>query len=46
VTNEEVAELVGNVAVNVFTNYFNSLAGTEIDFPPAKPLTEGLATAG
>jgi uncharacterized peroxidase-related enzyme len=46
VTAEEVAEIVGNVAVNVFTNYFNNLAGTEIDFPLAKPLTEGLATAG
>ncbi|HKK17759.1 MAG TPA: carboxymuconolactone decarboxylase family protein [Opitutales bacterium] len=46
VTTEEVTELVAHVAVNVFTNYFNSLAGTEVDFPPAKPLTEGLATAG
>lgn len=29
----EVAEIVGNVALNIFTNYFNRIAGTEIDFP-------------
>jgi uncharacterized peroxidase-related enzyme len=29
----EIAELVAHVALNVFTNYFNRLAGTEIDFP-------------
>lgn len=46
VTNEEVTELVANIAVNVFTNYFNSVAATEIDFPPAEPLAEGLAKAG
>ncbi len=28
----EVAELVAHVALNVFTNYFNRLARTEIDF--------------
>jgi uncharacterized peroxidase-related enzyme len=28
-----IAEIVGNVAVNVFTNLFNSVAGTDIDFP-------------
>ena len=28
----EVAEIVANVALNVFTNYFNLVAGTEIDF--------------
>jgi uncharacterized peroxidase-related enzyme len=28
-----IAELVAHVALNVFTNYFNRLAETEIDFP-------------
>ncbi len=30
---KEIAEIVANVALNVFTNYFNETAGTEIDFP-------------
>ncbi len=29
----EIAEIVANVALNVFTNYFNHVAGTEVDFP-------------
>ena len=29
----EIAEIIGHVALNVFTNYFNRAAGTEIDFP-------------
>ncbi len=29
----EIAEIVGHVALNVFTNYFNNVAQTEIDFP-------------
>ena len=29
----EIGEIVANVALNVFTNYFNIVAGTEIDFP-------------
>lgn len=29
----EVAEIIGHVALNVFTNYFNRAADTEIDFP-------------
>jgi uncharacterized peroxidase-related enzyme len=29
----EIAEIVANVALNVFTNYFNAVAGTEVDFP-------------
>ncbi|MFI2378261.1 carboxymuconolactone decarboxylase family protein [Streptomyces sp. NPDC018964] len=36
----EIGEIVANVALNVFTNYFNSVARTDIDFPvvalPAK----------
>ena len=30
---EEIVEIVANVALNIFTNYFNHIAGTEIDFP-------------
>jgi len=29
----EVGEIVANVALNLFTNYFNHVAGTEVDFP-------------
>ena len=29
----DVAEIVANVAINIFTNYFNHVAQTEIDFP-------------
>ena len=29
----EVAEIVAAVALNIFTNYFNLVAGTEVDFP-------------
>ena len=29
----EIAEIIANVALNVFTNYFNHVAKTEIDFP-------------
>lgn len=36
----EVAELIANVAINLLTNYFNHVAGTEVDFPPVSPLQE------
>ncbi len=29
----EVTEIVANVALNIFTNYFNHVAQTEVDFP-------------
>jgi uncharacterized peroxidase-related enzyme len=35
----EIAEIVANVALNVFTNFFNSVAKTDIDFPAVEPLT-------
>jgi uncharacterized peroxidase-related enzyme len=35
----EIAEIIANVALNIFTNYFNIAAGTEIDFPRAPALT-------
>jgi AhpD family alkylhydroperoxidase len=30
----EIAEMIANVVLNIFTNYFNVVAGVEIDFPP------------
>lgn len=33
-----IAEVVANVALNIFTNYFNHMAQTEIDFPEVEPL--------
>lgn len=32
-TDAEIVEIVANVAMNIFTNYFNHVAGTEVDFP-------------
>jgi uncharacterized peroxidase-related enzyme len=29
----EIAEIIANVALNIFTNYFNVIAKTDIDFP-------------
>lgn len=37
VTDGEIAEIVAVVALNIFTNYFNAVAGTPIDFPEVKP---------
>ena len=37
-TDGEVAEIVANVALNIFTNYFNHVAETEVDFPAAPEL--------
>jgi uncharacterized peroxidase-related enzyme len=34
----EIAEVVANVALNVFTNLFNSVARTDVDFPVVVPL--------
>jgi AhpD family alkylhydroperoxidase len=32
----EILEIIANVALNVFTNYVNKVAQTEIDFPPVR----------
>ena len=29
----EIVEIVAHIAANIFTNYFNIIAGTDIDFP-------------
>jgi uncharacterized peroxidase-related enzyme len=33
ITEGEVGEIVGHVALNILTNYFNNTANTDIDFP-------------
>lgn len=33
----EIGEVVAHVGFNTFTNYFNSVAGTEVDFPAVRP---------
>jgi uncharacterized peroxidase-related enzyme len=33
VTEGEVGEIIGNIALNILTNYFNIIAKTDIDFP-------------
>jgi AhpD family alkylhydroperoxidase len=37
-TDHQVGEIVANVALNIFTNYFKHVAGTELDFPTAPDL--------
>jgi uncharacterized peroxidase-related enzyme len=32
----EIGEIVANVALNIFTNYFNEIAKTDIDFPKVR----------
>ena len=37
-TNGEITEIVANTALNIFTNYFNHVACTVVDFPAAPKL--------
>lgn len=36
-SDEEITEVVGNLALNILTNYFNILADTEVEFPLVTP---------
>lgn len=36
VTDAEIAETIAHVGLNTFTNYFNKVAQTEVDFPKIK----------
>ncbi len=36
----DIAEIVANVVKNIFTNYFNHVAETEVDFPKAPALAK------
>ncbi|MEZ6084641.1 MAG: peroxidase-related enzyme [Phycisphaerae bacterium] len=38
VNDVEIAEIVAVVALNIFTNYFNHVAGTKVDFPEVEPV--------
>lgn len=38
-TDGQIAEIVANAALNLFTNYFNHVAGTDVDFPATQCLT-------
>lgn len=42
-TDGAIAEIVAHVALNVFTNYFNHVAGTDVDFPAAPDLAASAA---
>lgn len=35
----EIIEITANVVYNIFTNYVNNVADTDIDFPAAQPLS-------
>ncbi|MEU3334868.1 carboxymuconolactone decarboxylase family protein [Streptomyces sp. NPDC006668] len=41
VTDAEIAEVVGNLALNILTNYFNVLADTDNEWPVVTPHTHG-----
>lgn len=43
VTEGQVGEIIGHVALNVLTNYFNNTANTEIDFPVVEAHTASFA---
>lgn len=44
-TDANIAEIVAHVALNVFTNYFNEVAKTEIDFPKVEIPLQAAAAA-
>lgn len=37
-TDEQVVEMVANVALTTFSNYFNDTIGTEVDVPVVEPV--------
>ena len=41
----EIAEVVAHVAANIFSNYFNHMAGTEVDFPEVEATSQKAACA-
>jgi uncharacterized peroxidase-related enzyme len=44
-TDGDVAEIVANVAINIFTNYFNHVARTDVDFPRVSVAMEAVPAA-
>lgn len=43
-TDGEIVETVAHVALNIFTNYINHIAGTVIDFPEVTPTRSGVGS--
>jgi hypothetical protein len=41
----QIIEIVANIAQNIFFNYFNSMAETEVDFPLLQPGTDAPSAA-
>jgi uncharacterized peroxidase-related enzyme len=41
-TNEQIVEIIANIALNIFSNYFNRVAKTEVDFPLLQPGADAL----
>lgn len=37
-TDGEIIEILANIGLTLFTNYFNHVAGTEVDFPAVSGL--------
>ncbi|MEU7144706.1 carboxymuconolactone decarboxylase family protein [Nocardia sp. NPDC046473] len=44
VSDAELTEIVGHVALNTLSNYFNHVAEPELDFPPVPPAKGGAMT--
>jgi uncharacterized peroxidase-related enzyme len=42
----EIVEIVAHVGMNIFTNYFNHIAGTVMDFPPVETAWRSIRQAG
>ena len=42
-TDGEIVEIVGAVAANIFTNYLNHVAATDIDFPVVRAKVDAAA---
>jgi hypothetical protein len=43
VTDAEIADVVGNLALNILTRYYNILPDTDNEFPLVTPLAHGSA---
>ncbi|ALA60525.1 carboxymuconolactone decarboxylase family protein [Nitrospira moscoviensis] len=43
-TDSDIVETVAHVALNIFSNYINHIAGTVIDFPEVAPVHPGVAS--
>jgi hypothetical protein len=39
----EIVEIIAHVGMNIFTNYFNNVAHTEVDFPRVSTMRKASA---